>query len=122
MAAYCSAKAGVEKLSEALRIEMAKYGVGVTVVVAGFFSSGLMKRARTTTQFEYDFSKLSMERSTITADDVARTALRAAECGRFSVVVVSRKIRFFYWLNRLLPSMFMRYVTRKWLHNPPRWV
>jgi NAD(P)-dependent dehydrogenase (short-subunit alcohol dehydrogenase family) len=122
MAAYCSAKAGVEKLSESLGVELAKSGVGVTVVIAGFFQSGLMKRARMTTQFEYDFSKLSMERSRITADDVARAALRASERGRFSVVVVSWKIRCFYWLNRLLPRVFMRYVTRRWLNGPPQWV
>jgi NAD(P)-dependent dehydrogenase (short-subunit alcohol dehydrogenase family) len=122
MAAYCSAKAGVEKLSESLRVELSKYGVGVTVVFAGFFQSGLMKRARMTTQFEHDFSKLSMQYSKITADDVARETLRAAARGQFSVIVVSRKIRFFYWLNRLFPRVFMKYVTRQWLTNPPPWV
>jgi NAD(P)-dependent dehydrogenase (short-subunit alcohol dehydrogenase family) len=122
MAAYCSAKAGVVKLSGALRVELAKFGVGVTVVVAGFFQSGLMKRARMTTQFEYDFSRLSMQHSTITADDIAREALRASERRRHTVVVVSRKIRFFYWLNRLFPELFFRYVTRKWLTDPPPWV
>ncbi len=122
MAAYCSAKAGVVKLSEALRVEMAKFDVGVTVLIAGFFQSGLMKRARMTTQFEHDFSKLSMEHSPLTADEIAGDALKAAAKRRFFVVIVSRKIRLFWWFSRLAPRMFLRYVTRQWINGPPPYV
>jgi NAD(P)-dependent dehydrogenase (short-subunit alcohol dehydrogenase family) len=122
MAAYCAAKSGVVKLSEALCVEMAKFDVGVTVLVAGFFQSGLMKLARMTTEFEYNFSALSMERSRISADDMARAALAGSARRKFFVVVVSRKIWWFYQMSRFLPRTFMGYVTRQWLNGPPEWV
>lgn len=122
MAAYCAAKAGVVKLSEALCVEMAKHDVGVTVVVAGFFQSGLMKLARMTTEFEYNFSALSMERSRISADEVARRGLEASEKRQFFVAVVSRKIWWFWQMSRFLPRTFMNYVTKQWVAGPPEWV
>lgn len=122
MAAYCAAKAGVVKLSEALCVEMAKFDGGVTVVAAGFFQSGLLKNSRMQTEFEYNFSKLSMEHSKISADEVARRALAASAKRQFFVAVVSWKMWWFWQMNRFFPRWFMSYVTRKWLTGPPEWV
>ncbi len=41
---YCASKAGVRAYAEALRPRLARYGVGVTVVCPGFFSSPMTDR------------------------------------------------------------------------------
>lgn len=119
MAAYCAAKSGVVKLSESLYVELSKFGVGVTVVVAGFFQSGLMKRARTVNEFQRNFSALSMQRSPITAEMVARAALQGSLRGRFKVNVVPLKLRMYRWFNRLAPNLFLKYVSYVWRKSPP---
>lgn len=119
MAAYCAAKSGVVKLSESMYVELSKFGVGVTVVVAGFFQSGLMRRARTMNEFQRNFSALSMKRSPITAEMVARAALRGSQRGRFKVNVIPFKLRMYRWFNRLAPNLFLKYVSYVWRSSPP---
>mgnify|MGYP003618198260 CR=1 FL=1 len=122
MAAYCAAKSGVVKLSESLRVELAAADVGVTVVCAGFFTSRLLERARMKTQYEHDFTALSMQHSPLTADSVAEATLRAVARRRFFLAVTSWKIRGYWWFSRLAPRAFMNYVTRVYLNDPPAYV
>lgn len=46
LASYCCAKYGVVGLSETLRAEGARYGVGVSVVCPGVVSTGIVQRSR----------------------------------------------------------------------------
>ncbi|MGE5270009.1 MAG: SDR family NAD(P)-dependent oxidoreductase [Thiohalocapsa sp.] len=48
---YCASKAGIRAYAEALRPRLARYGVGVTVVCPGFFSSPMTDRWEGPTPF-----------------------------------------------------------------------
>src|SRR5689334_2802171 len=48
---YCASKAGLRAYAEALRPQVAPYGVGVTVVCPGFFSSPMTDRWQGATPF-----------------------------------------------------------------------
>jgi short-subunit dehydrogenase len=119
MAAYNVAKAGVVALSETMRIELAGHRVGVTVVCPGFFSTGLMNRARMQKPEQRDFAERSMKLSKITADDVAAAALDAARRNQL-YVVLPRRARRYWYLKRFIPNFFFNRVTRKWLKGRPK--
>ena len=48
---YCASKAGLRAYAEALRSQLTSYGVGVTVVCPGFFSSPMTDRWEGSTPF-----------------------------------------------------------------------
>ena len=48
---YCASKAGLRAYAEALRSQLASYGVGVTVICPGFFSSPMTDRWEGSTPF-----------------------------------------------------------------------
>ncbi len=118
MAAYNVSKAGVISLSETLYSELKAAGVGVTVLCPSFFSTGLLDRGRFDTPQQRSAAQNTMERARLTADDVARAALRAMERKQLYVVLPAR-VRFYWRLKRLLPNLVTRYIARKYAEGVP---
>lgn len=118
MAAYNVSKAGVISLSETLYGELKAAGVGVTVVCPSFFSSGLLERGRFDTAQQRAAAQNTMARSRLTADDVARAALRAMERKQLYMVLPARP-RFFWKLKRLLPNLVASYIARRYAEGIP---
>ena len=105
--AYVGAKHAVTGLFEALRPELARDGVGVTLVHPTFVTGGMGEaaeraagRARATTGAE------------ISADDVARAVVDAVADGR-DLVLVGRTARLSWHLHRLAPRLYVRLMTRR---------
>jgi len=112
MAAYNVSKAGVVALSETLRIELAPARVGITVVCPGFFRSGLLERARMTTQAERDFTEKAMSESRFTADDVAAAALEGVDRNE-PYVILPRRARSLWRFKRWFPNAYLGYITKR---------
>jgi NAD(P)-dependent dehydrogenase (short-subunit alcohol dehydrogenase family) len=110
MAPYNITKAGVIGLSETLRTELAPDHIGVTVVCPLFFETNLDKTASYTEDFQHEFHVSAAENARMTADDVARIALRAARRGRlYAVPQLSAKL--FYVTKRLSPRLYSGTLT-----------
>ncbi|MCL6502609.1 MAG: SDR family NAD(P)-dependent oxidoreductase [Pirellulales bacterium] len=118
LAAYNVSKAGVIALSETLHAELKAAGVGVTVLCPSFFSTGLLERGRFDTPQQRLAAQNTMARAQLTAEDVARAALRAMQHKQLYVVLPAR-MRFYWRLKRLLPDLVARYIARKYAEGVP---
>ncbi|WP_181407550.1 SDR family NAD(P)-dependent oxidoreductase [Nocardioides sambongensis] len=105
--AYVGAKHAVTGLFEALRIELAPDGVGVTLVHPTFVTGGMGEagprasgRVRATTGAE------------VTADDVARAVVEAVRSGR-DRVLVGRTAWLSWHLYRHAPALYTRLMKRR---------
>lgn len=105
MASYNVAKAGMIALSETLRNEVRSFGVGVTVVCPSFFTTNLLESYRGPDTGAEDVAGKLMDRSKLTADDIADAAFRGMENNDFFVFGHS-EARFAYHLKRLFPDFF----------------
>lgn len=111
LAPYNVAKAGVVALSETLRFELAREGIGVTVLCPSFFPSNIATSQRG------DASTMALGHKVLAtgrvgATEVARAALRAAERDEFMVIPMASG-RWAWRLKRLAPRRFIgvgRYV------------
>lgn len=102
MGPYNVAKAGVIALSETLRAEMLDHGVGVTVVCPAFFPTNIARNMRSH-RGENKAAQKFLDRSRITADDVAQAILKAVQRNE-PFVVVPREAQLIFLLRRLFPA------------------
>ncbi|TMA35888.1 MAG: SDR family NAD(P)-dependent oxidoreductase [Deltaproteobacteria bacterium] len=111
MGAYNVTKAGVVALSETLAAEAARDGVGVTVLMPGFFPTNIVHD--TVGPLEDGKRRLAetmMQRSRYSADDVARLALRAVERGKL-YALPHGEIRWLWRVKRAAPRTYARLVA-----------
>ena len=111
MAPYNVTKAGVVALSETLCAELAPFSVGVTVVCPTFFKTQIADKSRFTGKSDrlVAAAKQMMERSTVQAGDVARSALEACEKNSLYCVPMA-DAKWGWWLKRLAPDSFYKRV------------
>lgn len=107
MIAYNTAKAAVIAFSESLRTEVDRRGVGVSVLCPAFFKTNLTASMTDSSQETVQRINRWMERSGVTAEDVADAALRAVERRQF-VVLTHTKTRRWWWLKRLAPERYIQ--------------
>lgn len=111
MGGYCLTKAAVVSLSETLHAELRSAGVSVTVACPNFFSTGLLAAGRFSRPCEREEAERRAQKSRASADDVARTVLRAAHRRRL-YVVTPLVARSWWWTKRLSPSLLAYRVAR----------
>lgn len=111
MGAYNVSKAGVVSLSETLYGELRPQGVGVTVVLPGFFASELVSRGRFASERHRRLAQRYSSRAQITVEEVVERTLRAVERGKL-YVVVGRRARWLWRLKRLAGTTLMRLTSR----------
>ncbi len=112
MCAYGTAKAAVVALSEQLRAELHDAGVGVSVVCPAFVKTRILDNFRSGDPAHRARVERWMERSTVSADDVAHQALEAMERNRFLVLTHSltrRAWRFRRWF----PEAYFRAIVKR---------
>lgn len=86
MAAYNAVKAGVVALSETLAHELAPYGVGCSVVCPSYFRTGIAQAMHgTDVETGAKIAEL-VERSDLTADDIAAAVLAGLDAGEELIV------------------------------------
>jgi NAD(P)-dependent dehydrogenase (short-subunit alcohol dehydrogenase family) len=103
MSSYNTAKAGVIALSETLRIELAEYGVHVTVVCPSFFRTNLAESlAASTTKEIADITHRLVTRNKIGAGIIAERVFRAVQRKELHVLT-HRETRVAWAIKRWLP-------------------
>ncbi len=107
MGAYNISKAGVVSLSETLYAELRPVGVGVTVVLPGFFPSELVSRGQFTAQMHRTIAEQHTKKTQLTAERVVESTLLAVKRGKL-YVVVGRRARWLWRLKRLAPTTMLR--------------
>lgn len=111
MAAYNASKAAVISLSESLRAELAPHGIGVSVVCPSFFRTNLLEDF-SGSEASRQMALRLMEKSPLTADDVARMIRRGVRRKEFMIVPHGDAWRTLL-LKRLAPEMFFGAVRRR---------
>ncbi len=111
MAAYNASKAAVLALTETIAAEHDGDGIEALVAMPGFFPTRLLDSMRAPPEAT-GFARRMMERSPFTASDVAAAILAAAAAGRLHVVVPPQYARL-WWLKRLAPMRFVRWMSRQ---------
>ena len=105
MNSYNVSKAGVIALSETMNHEFIGTGVNVCVVCPAFFQTNLTSSMRSSIPgIQSNVNKL-MQRSSITADDVASDIVRAVRKGQFWVLPHKTERRLWY-IKRASPKAF----------------
>lgn len=110
--AYGTAKAGVVALSEHLRSELAGTGIGVSVVCPAFVRTRLMDSFRSKDPRQLETVHRWMDKSGVTADDVARQVFRAMHERRF-LVLTHGPTRWAWLLKRFWPERYYREAAKQ---------
>ncbi|HEY8503175.1 MAG TPA: SDR family NAD(P)-dependent oxidoreductase [Gemmataceae bacterium] len=104
---YSASKFALSGFTEALRGEMARFGIDVILVVPGLTNSGMGDHLlRSEAKMKVDYGK------GMSTDHVAEQTLRALEKGRREVVLGS-EARWMLRANRFFPRLTDRLIARK---------
>ncbi len=111
MAAYNVTKAGMLALSETLYSELMPYNVGVTAICPAVFRTNLLDSARWCREEERRLFQKGFEQAKMTAEDVARAAIRAMKRKQLYVVVPFES-RMHWYLKRVAPTWLLKKIAR----------
>lgn len=110
--AYGTAKAGVISLSEHLRGELFDCGIGVSVVCPAFVRTNLLDGFRGVDPRQRETVLRWMDKSGVSAEDVANQVYEAMEHRRF-LVLTHKQTRWAWLLKRWWPERYYREVARQ---------
>ena len=119
MSSYNATKAAVVSLSETLHNELAEAGVGVSVVCPSFFRTNLHESMRTADPGLRTAMNKLLDRSPVSAEDIAERIWRAVERREFYVLPHAEG-RVAWRLKRLLPRGAYTAIIRKQLRKLQR--
>jgi NADP-dependent 3-hydroxy acid dehydrogenase YdfG len=119
IASYGTAKAGVIALSEMLRAELAPVGVRVSVLCPAFVRTGLTETMRAPDDSYATRVQRWMDKSGVSADDVAEAVFEATRSGRF-MLLTHPETRWQYRLKRWFPNLYFRMLMRAMRKMMPR--
>ena len=97
---YNASKAAVIALSETLRIELGKKNIGVTVVCPSLFKTNLPDSMVNPREGQHEKVSQAMERSSISADDIAQKVVKAVNKNQFYLMPHKHTWQV-WWLKRL---------------------
>ncbi len=110
MAPYNVTKSGVVSLSETLRADLAKHGVGVSVLCPTFFKTNIGNSGRGSEDMR-GITNALLEAGKIQAEGVARLALEA--CDRNELYIAPHADGRWMWrIKRLMPAAFHAMMPR----------
>lgn len=114
-AAYAATKHGLVGISEVLRYDLKKHGIGVCVVCPGAVNTGLVSTADIRASREAALKGRNLfQKVAISPDKVADLICRAIEKNRY-LVITSMDIKFLYFLKRHISPIYdiiMRVMSR----------
>jgi NADP-dependent 3-hydroxy acid dehydrogenase YdfG len=111
MSAYNASKAAVVALSETLLSELYPFGVNVSVVCPASFPSNLLSSIRTSSDTGVSIAKKMMDRSPVTADDIANMVYVNSLRGKH-IIIPTRREKILWWLKRYLPSIYFMFMQK----------
>lgn len=124
MGPYNVVKAGVISLSETLFAELRAHNIHVTVLCPSFFKTNILKSFRSPDARQGEMAQAFFDKTKITAEDVARIGLRAAERKRL-YAIPQADAKFVWFVKRLMPEIYFKISARlynngmvdKWLRR-----
>ena len=111
MSEYNAVKAGVVALSETLHHELTPYGVRVSVVCPTFFKTNLTGSLRGKDESAQTSAAKLIDRSKVTADDIAAEVLKGVEKGRH-IILTDRDGRIAYAAKRFARPVYDRMMKK----------
>ncbi len=108
---YGTAKAAVVSFSEMLRAELEPVGVRVSVLCPAFVKTALTETMRAPDESYAARVQRWMEKSGISAEDVAEVVFEATQSGRF-LLLTHPETRWQYRLKRLFPGLYHKLLMR----------
>ena len=109
--AYNASKAAVVALSETLYAELDPYGVKVSVLCPAFFKTNLTDTMRSTNKSGTAIAGKLMDKSTVTADDIAQQVYEDSSKGKL-MILTHRNEKILWWVKRLLPSLYFKIMKK----------
>lgn len=110
MGAYSCSKAGVISLTETLHYELAPFNVSAHVTCPAFFKTNLTD-SMTSSDKAIGFVNKLMEKSTLSADDIAAMIAEQVECKSLYLLPHKRERQLFLF-KRLFPNWFIRKMSK----------
>ncbi|MFT4299737.1 MAG: SDR family NAD(P)-dependent oxidoreductase [Aeromicrobium sp.] len=107
MTEYVATKAGVVALSESLYYELQPFGVEVSVVCPTFFKTNLTSSLRGKDEASQKMAAKLIDRSKVTADEIAQAVLRKVEKGTH-LITTDRNGQVAYAAKRWLRPLYRR--------------
>ncbi len=110
--AYGTAKAGVIAMSEMLRAELHEAGVHVSALCPAFVTTRLTETMRAPDESYQKRVSRWMEKSGVSADDVAEVVWKAVQKPRF-LLLTHRDTRWLWRFKRWAPELYFRMILRE---------
>ena len=120
IAPYNATKAAIVALSEALRVEVAPYNIGISVACPMFFKTNLLKTMRYADDWEREMAEACFKHSRMTCDEVARRIIAAVKKDKL-YAVPQLSGRALWLIKRLAPEMnytIFRFLNKHGLLRP----
>ncbi len=114
---YNVTKAGIISLSETLRVELAKSGVGVSVVMPSFFRTNLMDQLYAADERQRVLTTSLFEKATFTAEAVAAAVMKGVRKNRL-YILPQWDAKLLWHFKRCFPGLYFRtfsYIYKKGL-------
>jgi NAD(P)-dependent dehydrogenase (short-subunit alcohol dehydrogenase family) len=111
LVAYNTTKAAVISFSESLRAELVDRDIGVSVTCPAFFKTRLMETSGAAHDKTRAMVERVMERSKVSADDVAEQMFRSVETRQF-MLIAHADARWYWRLKRFFPELYFRSLKR----------
>lgn len=115
MGSYNASKAASIAFSETLKLEMAPFNVGVSVLCPAFVKTNLDQSLPDEQQAMQDVVTRLVQKGKITADEVAEATWQAVQSNRF-LIVTHRFEKWIYRLKRWLPRAYYRLMIKRTRH------
>lgn len=107
MASYNATKAAAISLTETLRIEMARFNIGVSVVCPTFFQTNLMDQFTSPDERQRELANTFFGNAKTTSQNVARHTIHSIERNRF-YVITQKDGRNIWRIKRYFPELYFK--------------
>ena len=107
MSVYNVCKAGVISLSETLKVELAPFNIGVSVICPTFFKSNLINSFNCNDHPFFETTKTGFQKTAITCDMIAHRVIKSLKKGTF-YIFPQANAKQVWFTKRFAPSLYIR--------------
>ena len=115
MSTYCASKFAVVGLSESLRAELRRHGIGVSAVCPGYVDTPIAGKVKVVGKMDNERTRAAIDQefkqNSVTPDVVAAKTLAAIR-GNRALVTVGRDANLARWMKRISPTLLERALAR----------
>jgi len=115
MSTYAATKFAVVGLSEALRFELKRHGIGVSAICPGYVDTPIAAKVKVVGKMDNERTRAAIDKefkqNSVTPDVVAAQTLQAIRRNR-ALVTVGRDASLARWMKRISPALLERALER----------